>query len=391
MRPTTYILPLLLSAAGCGAAHEATPVDSTTPIAVTLDRVEVTPMPSFFEAGGVLVSRQTAIIASRVLAPIAQVRVQPGERVRRGQILIQLDAQESTAQAARARASVEGARATARVVASDRDAAEASVTLARATHARIARLHADRSATLQELDEATASVRQAEARLAMARAQADATDRAIEAADAAARAADIAHSWSVLTSPLDGTVAARHADPGSMASPGQPLLVVEASGAWQMDVRVDASRAAGLAVGQPAEARVDGVAGDGWVQGRIGEIARVDPSSHSFVVTIDLEPNATWRSGLFGRARFQGPSTDRLTVTAGAAVTRGQLTFVYVVGADDHARLKSVSLGEAAGGRVEVLAGLAAGDRVVVKPAAGLTDGAKVRATAAPGAGGTQS
>lgn len=384
-------LSLSLGAAACGSSSEITPAESAAPVDVAVDRVAMTPMPATFEAGGVLVSRQTAVIASRVMAPIARVLVQPGERVRRGQTLVQLDAQEVTAQAARARAGLEGARAGARVVASDTDAAEAGVTLARATHTRIARLHADRSATLQELDEATAALRQAEARLAMARAQADATDRSIEAADAAARAADIAQSWSVLTSPLDGIVAARHADPGSMASPGQPLLVVEASGAWQMDVRVDASRAARLAVGQPAEVRVDGAAGDGWVQGRIGEIARVDPSSHSFLVTIDLEPNTAWRSGLFGRARFQGPSSDRLSVAADATVTRGQLTFVYVVGADDHARLRSVSLGETANGRVEVLAGLAAGDRVVVKPAPSLIDGAKVRAGSAAGAGGSQS
>jgi len=65
-------------------------------------------------------------------------------------------------------------------------------------------------------------------------------------------------------------------------------------------------------------------------------------------------------------------------------VTRGQLTFVYVVGADDHARLRSVSLGDTASGRIEVLAGLAPGDRVVLRPAQSLLDGAKVRVTTAP-------
>jgi hypothetical protein len=95
---------------------------------------------------------------------------------------------------------------------------------------------------------------------------------------------------------------------------------------------------------------VDGSGGDAWVRGRISEIARVDPASHSFVVTVDLEPNVAWRSGLFGRARFMGPAAERLSVQADAVVARGQLTFVYVVGADDHARLRSVSLGETAAG-----------------------------------------
>jgi RND family efflux transporter MFP subunit len=377
-------LSLSLGAAACGSSSDPAPAPSADAQDVAVDRVEPTPMSASFEAGGVLVSRHTAEISSRVMAPIVRVLVRPGERVRRGQPLIELDAAEVTAQAARARAGLEGARANARVVASDREAAEAGVALARATHTRIAGLHAQRSATTQELDQATAALRQAEARLAMTAAQTEATGRSIEAAGAAARAADIAQTWSVLTSPLDGTVAARHADPGSMASPGQPLLVVEASGAWQMDVRVDASRVAGLAVGKTADVRVDGSAADAWVPGRISEIARVDPASHSFLVTVDLDPNTLWRSGLFGRARFPGPEAERLTVAAEAVVTRGQLTFVYVVGADDHARLRSVSLGDTASGRIEVLAGLAAGDRVVVRPAPNLLDGAKVRVTTAP-------
>jgi HlyD family secretion protein len=376
-----WLVALVLAMGGmaCGSSTDHTQMPDSNPVDVTVDRTALTSMPSMVEAGGVLVSRQTVVIASRVMALIARVTVQPGERVRRGQVLVELDASEAAAQATRARAGLEGARASARAAASHRDAADAAVTLARASHARIARLAADRSATAQELDEAIAALRQAEAQLATAQAQIDATARAIEAATAATRAADITQSWSVLTSPLDGIVAARNADPGSMASPGQPLLVLEASGAWQMDVRMDASRVSGLSVGQAAQVRVDGSAADGWVAGRVGEIARVDPASHSFMVSVDLEPNPAWRSGLFGRARFEGPGAERLTVPADAVVTRGQLTLVYVVGADDHARLRSVSLGETGQDRIEVLAGLAVGDRVVVRPAAGLTDGAKVR------------
>jgi RND family efflux transporter MFP subunit len=388
----TWLVALALSigTVACGGSPDHAPIADSAPVDVTVDRASLTSVPSIVESGGVLVSRQTATIASRVMAPIARVTVQPGERVRRGQVLVELDAAEAAAQATRARAGLEGARASARAASSDREAAEAGLTLARASHARIARLAADRSATAQELDEATAALRQAEARLATTRAQADAIDRSIEAATAGTRAADIAQSWSVLTSPLDGIVAARHADPGSMASPGQPLLVLEASGAWQMEVRVDASRVAGLTVGRAAQVRVDGGPADGWVTGRVSEIARVDPESHSFTVTIDLDPNPAWRSGLFGRARFEGPGAERLTVPADAVVTRGQLTFVYVVGADDYARLRSVSLGETGQGRIEVLAGLAAGDRVVVRPAPGLADGAKVRATEVPPAKGAR-
>ncbi|MCR4374266.1 MAG: efflux RND transporter periplasmic adaptor subunit [Acidobacteria bacterium] len=382
-RTWAVVLSLSIGAAACGGAPDTSPAaDTATAVPVAVDRVAITASAGSFDTGGTLVARQTAIVASRVMAPITRVTVVPGDRVRRGQVLVVLEGDEMTAQAARARAGLESARAGARVAASDRAAAAAGVTLARATYERIATLHAERSATSQELDEAGAALKQAEARAAMAAAQADMTDRGIEAAEAGTRAADIAQSWNTLAAPFDGVVSARHADPGTMAAPGQPLLTLEGTGALQMDVRVDASRAAALAVGQPAEVRIDASGTDEWTAGRIAEIARVDPASHSFVVTVDVAANTNWRSGLFGRARFSGPSAERLTVSADAVVTRGQLTFVYVVGADDHARLRMVSLGEAGGDRVDVLAGLSDGDRVVLRPAPALADGAKVRAGA---------
>lgn len=384
-RALVVFLSLSVGAVACGATPETSQTaDPSAAVAVTIGRAGLTSSSASFDAGGALVARQTAIVASRVMAPITRVSVVPGDRVRRGQVLVTLEADEMTAQAARARASLESARAGVQVTASDRAAADAGVTLARATYTRIAKLHAERSATTQELDAATAALKQAEARAAMVAAQADVTERSIEAAQAGARAADIAQTWSTLTAPFDGVIAARHADPGTMAAPGQPLLTLEGTGALQMDVRVDASRVAGLTVGQAAEIRIDAVGSDEWTAGRIAEIARVDPASHSFMVTVDVPANTAWRSGLFGRARFRGPASERLTVPASAVLTRGQLTFVYVVGADDHARLRMVSLGEPGGDHLDVLAGLSDGDRVVLRPAATLVDGAKVRVNAAP-------
>lgn len=385
MRAWAAVLLLPLSAAACGSVSEPeAQVGDQAPVPVQVGLSRRTMAPSVFEAGGVLTARETAVVSSRVLAPITRVAVSPGERVRQGQVLVELDAGAVTAEAERSRASLAGARAEARVAASDQAAAEAAVTLARVTHDRISRLQAERSATAQELDEAAAALKEAEARLAMTVAQREASSRAIEAAAAAARAADITQSWSRLAAPFDGMVAARHADPGTMAVPGQPLLTLEKAGGLQLEARIDASQASGLTIGESVEVRVDDGVASGWTPGRIAEIARVDPASHSFVVTVDVEASAAWRSGLFGRARFSSRAVDRLTVPVDAVVTRGQLTFAYVVGADDLARLRMVSLGEVAADRIEVLAGLSDGELVVLRPAATLPDGARVRAVQAP-------
>lgn len=391
---------IAVSAAACGGgARDASDATSgAAPVAVTIDTVAMTPMPDTFEAGGALVARQTAIVSSRVLAPVLRVAVQPGAQVRRGQVLVELDGENLTASAAGAAASLEAARAAARAAQSEQAAAESALALARTSHERIARLQQDRSATAQELDEAVAALRQAEARAAAVTAQVEAANRSVDAAQAGAQVATIARGWATLTAPFDGRVVARHVDPGTTVGPGQPLVTIEATGAsggLQMDVRLDATRAAGLAVGGTAEVRVETGGASDWTPARIVKMARVDPASHSFIVTLDIAaapteaggrleagasaPAQQWQSGFFGRARFAGAPRDRLTVPQAAIVRRGQLTFVYQVGADDHARLRVVSLGESRDGRVEVLAGLAEGDRVVVDPPATLTDGAKVR------------
>jgi hypothetical protein len=94
---------------------------------------------------------------------------------------------------------------------------------------------------------------------------------------------------------------------------------------------------------------------------------------------VDLPAAAAVRSGMFGRARFAGPARRALTVPSSAVVRRGQLASVFVVGGDNRARMRMVNVGDDAGGRVEIAAGLDAGERVVVSPPPTLVDGAPVR------------
>jgi multidrug efflux pump subunit AcrA (membrane-fusion protein) len=381
----TFWIPLVavtiaVSASACGGAEpDPLAAADAAQVSVTTDAAAMTSMPQTFEAGGALVARQTAVLSSRILAPVVRVNVSPGDRVRRGQVLIEFDSADIAGRAAGASSSLASAQASARAADSERTAAESAVTLARATHDRIARLQKERSATPQELDQAVAALRQAEARLAAITAQVEASRRAVDAADAGSRVATITQSWTTLTAPFDGLVVSRQVDPGTTVGPGQPLLTIEGASDLQMDVRLDASRAAGLTVGQTAEIRVETGGVTDWAPARITEIARVDPSSHSFTVTLEAPTAAGWRSGYFGRARFSGATSERLTVAASAIVTRGQLTFVYLVDAEGRARLRVVSTGESRDGRTEVLAGLSSGDRVVVNPPSTLVDGQKVR------------
>jgi RND family efflux transporter MFP subunit len=368
----------VLALAACGGApsHE-TAAPAGAPIAVTTAAVALAEWPALYEAGGVVRARQLAVVSSRVVAPVTEVRVRAGDRVRRGQVLVVLDGRELQAHAARASAAASGSSLGLEAAQAEHQAATAALTLARASFARVSGLKEKNSATAQELDEAQAALSGAEARAAGARARVAEAEQGVAAARASQDATAVGVSYTVLTAPFDGLVAARHADPGTLAAPGSPLLTIEDTQAHRLEAAVDGAQARLVSVGSDAEVRLDG--GD-WQRARIAEVEHLDPRRHSFLIKVDLPQSETVRSGQFGRVRVAGPVRQALTVPANAVVRRGQLAFVFVVAGDGAARLRMVSTGESRDGRVEVLAGLADGEAVVMNPPATLEDGRPTQA-----------
>lgn len=107
-------------------------------------------------------------------------------------------------------------------------------------------------------------------------------------------------------------------------------------------------------------------------------VPAADPASRTVTVKLDLPPAPAMRSGLYGRARFALGRAEVLLVPARAVVERGQLTTVFVVGDDQRARLRLVTVGRRRGELVEALAGLAANERVAAEGVEGLKDGQRV-------------
>ncbi len=379
-----FVVVATVTSVACSRAPEAGGAAPLPPMAVITVPVVLTDLPSSFETGGIVRATSTASSARRVLAPVAAVHVRAGDLVRRGAPLVTLDAREMTANRDRTVAATTVARETSLAADADAAAAEASLALARATHRRIADLADRQSATPQELDQAVASLNAADAQLRAATARRAAAVAGLEAARAAGIAAETGVTYSELVAPFDAVVSERSIDPGAMAIPGVPLLVLEDPASFRLEVRLDESRGATVHVGAPVEFAIgtetDPVNPGAWTGGHISEIARLDPSSHAFVVKIDLPAGTHVRSGSYGRARFTGQARRTLMVPSTALVRRGQLSFVFTVDSSHVARLRAVSPGEAANGRVEALAGLSEGDVVVAVPPANLTDGRAVEA-----------
>jgi RND family efflux transporter MFP subunit len=310
---------------------------------------------------------------------VTEVPVRAGDRVRQGQVLVVLDAREAAARAEAARATLRSAEDAVRAADAGIETAAADQKLAAATFTRISGLQARRSATTQELDQAVAALTAADARLAGARATASSAAAGRDAARAAAEAASVTTSYTSLVAPFGGTISARLVEPGSMATPGTPLLMLEDTSALHLEATLDEARASLATLGGLVDVQV-GPQTTTWSQARIIEIARLDPASHQFLVKAALPEGTSARTGAFGRLRIQGPARPALTVPATSLVQRGQLSFVFVPDAAGRARLRAISVGRRGADRIEVLAGLSAGESVVEAPPADLIDGRRVGA-----------
>ena len=337
------------------------------------------PIADQLEAGGVVAAKETATLTSRIVAPVIEVRVRAGERVRAGDLLVVLDDKAMADQARAAEAAAGAAQQGLTVATSEQAAAVAERKLATVSHSRIASLHERRSATTQELDEAEARLSSAVARAESASARVAQANAQLVAARAAADAATTTESFGLVKAPFDGLVTERLTDPGNLASPGMPLLRLDSTGAPHVDVRVDEARERYVREGDRVEVRFEeGAGASRAVEGVVTEIARaVTADERAFMVEVSLPSDHTPRTGTFARVRFRGASREALVVPATTIRHQGQLSTVFVV-EDGVARLRLLQTGYEGAEGVEVLAGLNRGEVIVNAPPPELTDGRRI-------------
>ena len=171
-----------------------------------------------------------------------------------------------------------------------------------------------------------------------------------------------------IRAPFDGLIIAKLADAGAMAAPGVPLLTLEDPSHFRLEATVDESQIGAVRLGATVPVVIDSL-GNQAITGKVVQIVPVaDPASRTFTVKVELPANPLIRSGLFGRARFPRGERESILVPQAALLHRGQLDAVYVVGKDEIASLRYVTLGKPSASDVEVLSGLESGERIVAQP-----------------------
>jgi len=376
-RPFSTLLFLLGTALlGCNDPEFRDPSPVGHPIAVKLAKAHEEPLDVLYRTSGSVRGRTTAVLTSKTVGYVRSVAVRAGDRVKAGQVLAVLEANDSTASVRRARAGFDqsmDARAEAESAVS---AAESALRIAKSTHGRIAALHASQAVSQQEFDEAQARLLGATAQAEMARARLRMSGSRIAQAKAEIGEAQAALDYSQIVAPFAGQVIERRVEPGSLASPGMALFVLEQEGRVLIETAVEESRSSSVTLGDSVSVEIATLGAP--VIGHVGEIVpTVDVASRAFLVKVDLPAELVGlKPGMFARLSFRVGRKAPLAVPTDAVTRRGALDRLFVV-EGDRLRLRMVTLGETQDAWTEVLSGLVVGERVVVSPASFVSDGVR--------------
>jgi RND family efflux transporter MFP subunit len=369
---------LLLLLTACGGKEEAKPGTAERVSGVRVAAVKLESVPNEIEAPGTVTSATTVQVAARVMGVVSAVAVREGDMVRAGQMLLTLDDREVGERTSAARAAVDEAAHAKEEAARGVAAAQAQADVTTKTYERYITLRDSRSVSPQEFDEVQARQRAAQETLAAAKARQQQVASLGERTQAELRSVETVAGYARITAPFSGVVVRRMVEPGTMATPGVPLLEVEDVSRYRLEVTLDSADATTIGRGAKARVEVDALPGKSF-SGTVVEMeAGADPASHTVRARIELPKDAAIRSGLFGRARFARGEKKAITLPAAAVVRRGQLHGVYLVNAEGIARLRLVMLGKSIGDKKEILSGIGEGERVVMDAANRELDGKRV-------------
>jgi RND family efflux transporter MFP subunit len=332
---------LLAALLGLGACSPETPSSSAPApvreVKASVATVQAVQLAQFFPVAGVVEAVDTVQLSSRMMGHIRDLNVVQGQTVKKGELLFVLDPVDTQGAVDLAKQSLVQA--------------EAALKDAKLDYDRFKNLYQDDAVNKQQLEKmrmnyevSLSRVAQAKAGLAVAQGQI---------------------SYTRVTAPMDAVVTEKLANEGDMATPGHPVLVLEDTSHLRVRAQVPESIFSTLHLGDQVQVEVDGQPGV-----LTATLARMtptaDPLAHTYPVTLDIAA-AGLKSGAFARVLFPQGTRESLLVPASAVLNRAGIRGVFVVDAQGLAHYRMVRTGaEQANGRVEVLAGLSVGERVVL-------------------------
>lgn len=347
-------LSLIGFVTSCSKSEEKTATELPA-ISVTINQTAGSNSGKYVTASGKIEAENSANISTRMMGYVTSVKVKTGQKVSKGQLLATISSTDLQAKKAQAEAGV--------------NQATAFYNSAKRDYDRFVVLFSQKSASQKEMDDMTTHFEMAKAGL--------------ETAKQMKNEVMAQFSYTNITAPFSGVVTGTFVKEGDMANPGMPIVSVEGESKLQAVVMVSESEISNIKNGMTTDVNIKSL--DKTVKGKVTEVSTsARNTGGQYIVKIDLDKTENVLSGMFVNVVFpiekQAEKTQNnlVLIPQEAVITQGQLRGIYVVNDDNTAILRWLRLGKTYGNDIEVLSGLASGEKYVLKADGRLFNGVKV-------------
>lgn len=336
MRVSVIVLIFLLMA--CNRNEHRTDKDATPPATVTVVSVVPQPWSDYIQAVGTAKARDSVAIAAKQSERIAVVRFESGQRVSKGQVLVELDAGTVKAELAEAQA------------------------------------------TLNDLNAQVSRLQNLQSRQLVAKGQLETVMASRNAAKARVQAAQERLNDRIIRAPFSGVLGLRQVSEGQYVAAGAVMVNLDDLNHLYVDFPVPESLLPQLKTGMALELQADAAPGQMLPARVVGIDSRVDVATRAIMVRGAIDNAVSLvRPGMLMRVTLPQEAVQALVVPELAVQQIGSRSFVFIAGPEGAALSRDVSVGSRHDGQVSVLTGLKAGDRVIVDGTSKLRDGQKVK------------
>ncbi len=298
--------------------------------------------PVTYTAEGVVEAVKQSTVSSQISGRVSVVNFDVGDVVKKGQVLVRIDATEVSHALNESRAMLAEA--------------QAAYEDAKSTYERSKHLFERKFVSQAALDKSKAEYMAAKSR--------------VDARLANVGIASNTASYATVIAPYGGVVSERHVEIGEMAYPGKPLMTGFDPSSLRITVSVPQLKLDAVKAHVEAGATILADNGRQIRAASVTILPVANMITHTTLVRLDFPPETKGiYPGMFARAKFFVGHRMELMIPEASVLRRSEVTAVYVVGKNGKYELRQVRLGEPGeGGRVEVLAGLSAGETISLDP-----------------------
>src|SRR5580704_15807167 len=365
----------LLASIGCGHVGSSTTASADAAPRAAVVKVRRAPLSNTLSIAGEFLPYQEVELHAKVAGYIRNINVDIGDRVRTGQVLAVLEIPELSAELEGANAGVRHSREEITRAQNEVSRAEADHDALHAAASRLKQASEARPGLIaeQELDDATAKDRSAEAQVEAAKSALSASRQQLEVSQADQQRYAALSEYSRITAPFDGVVTWRYADTGSLIQAGtsnvssMPVVKLSQVNVLRLRIPVPESLAASVRDGEPADIRVK--ATDEHISGKvIRSTDSLDRSTRTMQVEIDV-PNRDYKltPGMYADVSLRIQNDPNALTLPIQAINRGAgKTTVLLVDSQNHVEEREIHTGIEGPDRIQILSGLSEGDRVII-------------------------